>query len=288
MERIIKGRLVPFHFEVENPIFPDETMIQEKNATHGMVVTTAEAPDDPDEQDVNTIYGVREDEIRRYDQTPGLFYTEQEVKAMESGYLRSPNMGTASAIEPARYTPIALEDMDEQLLAQYIQTEQASVEELLELVAMNPDKAQLVINAEAAATGGEPRDGLLEGVSHILGSYTAPEGSEGVEGTEGGHPSDQVGLETQRRTPQEIVDELEAAGVQPEPPQLPEGDEPPDGGGGQETTDDGSESTVAATDAAVEYAAERGIDLAQVTGTGSDGRVTKPDIEKYEADQENA
>ena len=36
-----------------------------------------------------------------------------------------------------------------------------------------------------------------------------------------------------------------------------------------------------ATDAAIKLAEENGVDLAQVTGTGADGRITQPDVQKF-------
>ena len=46
---------------------------------------------------------------------------------------------------------------------------------------------------------------------------------------------------------------------------------------------DTSESGTDATKAARDLAAERGIDLADVKGTGSDGRITKDDVENHSA-----
>jgi len=56
--------------------------------------------------------------------------------------------------------------------------------------------------------------------------------------------------------------------------------DPPEAPLGAETT-----ASVNATDAARTYAAEKGIDLTQVTGTGQNGAITKPDVEAYEASQ---
>jgi pyruvate/2-oxoglutarate dehydrogenase complex dihydrolipoamide acyltransferase (E2) component len=55
-----------------------------------------------------------------------------------------------------------------------------------------------------------------------------------------------------------------------------------------EETDDGAEDQapeVDATPAAEEAAAEREIDLADVEGTGKDGRVTKADVEEYDGEE---
>lgn len=38
-----------------------------------------------------------------------------------------------------------------------------------------------------------------------------------------------------------------------------------------------------ATEAAAEYAAEHDVDLAGITGTGADGRITKADVEEHVA-----
>lgn len=43
------------------------------------------------------------------------------------------------------------------------------------------------------------------------------------------------------------------------------------------------EQGVNATDGAIEAAAELGVDIASVPGTGKDGRITKGDVEDYAA-----
>ena len=56
--------------------------------------------------------------------------------------------------------------------------------------------------------------------------------------------------------------------------------------GHQRSSDDASAdgtSAVTATDTALALAAEHGIDLAKVAGTGKDGRITKGDVEKLVA-----
>ncbi|PWD85889.1 E3 binding domain-containing protein [Ignatzschineria cameli] len=41
-----------------------------------------------------------------------------------------------------------------------------------------------------------------------------------------------------------------------------------------------------ATQAARDFARENGVDLNEITGTGSGGSITKPDVEKYLADKD--
>jgi pyruvate/2-oxoglutarate dehydrogenase complex dihydrolipoamide acyltransferase (E2) component len=52
--------------------------------------------------------------------------------------------------------------------------------------------------------------------------------------------------------------------------------------------DDQADDAVDATPAAVELAPEHGVDLAEVEGTGAEGRVTKPDVEQAIADEPEA
>ncbi len=56
---------------------------------------------------------------------------------------------------------------------------------------------------------------------------------------------------------------------------------PASAAGSQGSSDDG----IDATDGARAYATEKGIDLAQVKGTGDNGRIQKPDVEAYEQEQ---
>jgi hypothetical protein len=60
---------------------------------------------------------------------------------------------------------------------------------------------------------------------------------------------------------------------------------------GKDDEEDGDEPTPDATEAAAEFAKEHDVDLEDVDGSGSDGRITKPDVEAYldaEQDQKDA
>lgn len=48
------------------------------------------------------------------------------------------------------------------------------------------------------------------------------------------------------------------------------------------------EAEVTATEAAIELATSKGVDLSLVQGTGADGRIRLPDVEAYLASQEEA
>lgn len=57
---------------------------------------------------------------------------------------------------------------------------------------------------------------------------------------------------------------------------------------GPGTGEDETEDEVDATDGAEEFAAENDVDLADVEGTGKDGRVTKADVEKFVSDRDQS
>jgi pyruvate/2-oxoglutarate dehydrogenase complex dihydrolipoamide acyltransferase (E2) component len=148
-------------------------------------------------------------------------------------------------------------------IADYISEAEPSTDEILDIIRQTPEPsrenmANMFLAAEAEASGGEPRDDLIAGIAEEigLGSAVGPEGSEGVPGTEG---------------QEETGDGSDEGGA--------------DGGsGGEGTTTPAAEPT----DSAKTLAEQEGIDLAQVTGTGRDGRVTQQDVQKFIQSQQES
>lgn len=270
MEYTLKIHSAPILVERDNPFKPGEKRLVQRVLYHGGRVSTDADGDDP-----NVTYGLREyDELKLTHL--GAFFSEGEQAAFEAGATDdlseepdAARLGAPrgdSSLSPAfgrpagdstEAHPLSFGEMTVEQFAAQIASDAMSVEDLLQALSENPhqEMATKILNAENMATGSEPREGLAEGIAEILGYRTgaAPEGSEGVEGT--------------------IPEGLESEGDKTEATQ---------GNGGG----DGGESEPNATDNAKEYAASKDIDLSKVTGTLDNGKISKTDVEKYEAENQ--
>jgi pyruvate/2-oxoglutarate dehydrogenase complex dihydrolipoamide acyltransferase (E2) component len=289
-ERYVRFRLFHWFVPATDPVTLQEIMV-ERYATHGMKVSTAEHGDEP-----HTAYGLPEERLRWGDLN-GAFFSEAEVKAMEAGVTDTQlpmesqaeprgDVGTtvsgttslaqATEIAPPAVHPLAFEEMNIMQLAEVFKD--ISTDEILEIAAATPSTAEFVYSAAVMAHGGVAPEGLTEGIAEIMGRGVADPGLTGRgveydgEETEDGGPTQEGAT-----VPEESEDE-----TPPGDPETPEGTAGDGGDGGQEPPPAGPDPS----DAAVALAKEKGVDLADVKGTGKDDRVTQADVQKYLAEKE--
>lgn len=152
----------------------------------------------------------------------------------------------------------AVEDMDHEELTNWVSD--STIPEILTVAKANPELSSDLLEAENAATGNDPRTGLVDGLAQIAGSG------------EGSTASEEEAVED------DVDSVAEKLGVDLE---NVEGT----GEDGIVTVDDVKEyydeEIADATDGAVELAEDKDTYLADVTGSGKDGRITKEDVEKY-------
>jgi pyruvate/2-oxoglutarate dehydrogenase complex dihydrolipoamide acyltransferase (E2) component len=156
-------------------------------------------------------------------------------------------------------------------IAEWFKRENPEEDTITTIVTRDPTLAPKFVEAIGQVWNGpeeqDDRDYLIAGIAAIVGSGVAPSGSEGVEGTAPPDNPPPVEVEgtpdDQEYPPSEPVYPGEGT---PEPEGEPEG-----------------ETEVDATESAKTYAAEKGIDLSQVTGSGSGGTITKADVQAYES-----
>lgn len=146
----------------------------------------------------------------------------------------------------------------------------ATIPQVLEVAKADPSLCERILVAENAATGNDPRGGLVEALTRIIGSGEPPAAPEESE-SDAELTVDQVAERLQ-------VDLEKVEGT---------GDED------AVTVDDVKEyydeELADATDSAVELADEEDLFLADVApGSGADGRITKDDVTKFIAAQNEA
>lgn len=156
---------------------------------------------------------------------------------------------------------VDLEEMDHEELTNWVS--ESTIPQILTAANANPDLVDDLLEAENAATGNDPRNGLVEGLAQIAGS-----GEPGTSSDEEAEGQDEENVDAvAKRLGVDLVN-VEGTG---------EDD--------AVTVDDVKEyydeELADATDSAVELAEEKNIFLADVTGTGKDGRITKDDVEKH-------
>ena len=152
----------------------------------------------------------------------------------------------------------------------------------------------VMVSVEGAEFVPHPSGGVQQYNPDIHGTGgTLTEETAGTEETEAGDPPGPADLseKTEAALAAEAGDE--ARGIDrtgdtdlpsPDGAEAPkeEGEEPSEVMGGADgplPPEEPEANTPEATDAAVELAAEKGVDLSEVEGTGVDGKVTKPDVE---------
>lgn len=253
-ERYVRFRYFHWYVPVEDPI-TGATYQSERFATHGMKVSTEESGDEP-----HTAYGLSEDRLKWGDLN-GAFFSEAEVKAMEAG-LTDTQLPMESMAEPrgdvgtsvAGTTTLAQATAAVPPAVHPVAFEELDAMQLAEyiksadlgtddLLAIAAEKPAIAEGIYAAATIASGGE-APEGLAEGIAEIMSQGQSEAADATEGDGPGG-------RREGEGDMD-------------APEGADDPN-----------------ATDAAVELAAENGVDLEDVTGSGADGKITKQDVQDH-------
>lgn len=130
-EREIKIRSFTWREEIENPVTGKVGAVT-RQAAYGSVV------DLPDHA------------IERGEALNAFFTDEDRAEA--------------DATEDETY----LQDMDDEELAEWVSS--STIPQVVNAANDDPDLAQRLLDAENAATGNDPRNGLVEGLAKVLGS----------------------------------------------------------------------------------------------------------------------
>lgn len=198
-----------------------------------------------------------------YGDAMGAFVTEADRKAEETD-------------EDVLDTAETVEEMGEDELMNWVSD--STIPQIMSVANADPTLCSRILEAENKATGNDPRTGLVEGLARIAGnSEAAGTGTTPEEETE---PANSTAGEEGAPVPEaeETVEQLsERLGVDLSKVEVEEGETiTPD-----DVKEYYDEELANATDGAVELAEEEDIFLADVTGTGEGGRITKDDVTKY-------
>jgi len=164
----------------------------------------------------------------------------------------------------------SVEEMGDDELMNWVSD--STIPQVLTVAKADPSLSERILTAENAATGNDPRSGLVEALARIAGSGEEAQTSETETGTEEPETEETVDQVAERL--QVDLEKVEGTGDDD-----------------AVTVDDVKEyydeELADATDGAVELADEEDLYLADVTGTGQDGRITKDDVQKF-VDEKNA
>ncbi len=145
MERTVKSRLVKWHQA------NDDGSLVERVARDGSVLSTDTSGDES-----GVIYGVPQEVIEGFDSGGHLLPLVSE----------QPEEGDEGA---------DWEDLATWQIAERIKREALTENDILAIVFEHPGLAAKFIQAEAEVTGGDPREGVVEGIAHILASQQTEE-----------------------------------------------------------------------------------------------------------------
>jgi len=144
-ERTVKVRGFSYHIERDNPYQPGTKILEPAQAIRG------------DKLDFDSLRPYDQERADKFD----VFYTEAELKALEGGDASAPPAEAGGEGSPG--------DMDDAALAAWIEADEPTINDLLELAGDDPEMAQRILAAENTATGNEPRKGLVTGLQRIIG-----------------------------------------------------------------------------------------------------------------------
>ena len=130
-ERTVKIKAHSYLEEIEDPRRPGETIRVDRVARKGETVDFPEA------------------EVERGERL-GAFVTEGEEAA------------TADS------SALSVEQMDDEELESWIREKKPTVQQVVEASGGNPEIARRLYDAELAASGGDPRQGVVEGLAAVI------------------------------------------------------------------------------------------------------------------------
>jgi hypothetical protein len=144
--RTIKHLMFPWMVEAPNPAHSDgPNVLKERVAKQGDVVTIEE---------LGTLALEKGERL-------GSFYTDAELKNPAT-----PAQLPAGATEESASTS---SEWGVPELVQYIETNKPNVDDTVALAQGDPEAAKRVLDAEAEATGGDPRAGVTKGLAAVIG-----------------------------------------------------------------------------------------------------------------------
>jgi pyruvate/2-oxoglutarate dehydrogenase complex dihydrolipoamide acyltransferase (E2) component len=296
MERTVKYLQVGWFHPAEDPITGEPRNVA-REAAYGVTLHTEDGTDDD-----KNIYGVPEKELLRVERAnPGCFFLEGEEPGgrvvdefPDQDIVVGRDTVTGTDDGRADFDPIATEDLAQWQIAEWIARDKPTPEAMFKAVNAVDDpvkKEKLLRNmlaAEVEVTKDEPRDEVVIGLTGLLSAM-------GVDATAPAMPGFTSAV----------------SGDAPPVPPGPEGPPPgtpatddtggsPGTGGEVSPTDPGAIDSagnplpatepvvVEATESAKRLAAELGLDINQIKGTGSGGRVIEPDVKAYHKEQNEA
>ncbi len=145
MERIVKFRLINFDVDLGNG------KSKKTRVNHGGHVSTDLSGDDPE-----VTYGLSEKDLARLDAL-GAFYPEGKDEATLAEEEVVLEYGQMSSLQ----------------IAEIIRTRGLTENQILHIVQEKPALANLFLQAESEATGGEPRAGVVMGIEHVMANPPA-------------------------------------------------------------------------------------------------------------------
>lgn len=154
----------------------------------------------------------------------------------------------------------SVEEMGDDELMNWVSD--STIPQVLAVAKADPGLCERILVAENAATGNDPRSGLVEALARIVGSGEETGASTSAE------PEAEASVEDLAKFLGVDLDKVDGTGEED-----------------AVTVDDVKEyyddEIADATDGAVELADEEELFLADVTGTGKNGRISKDDVQQY-------
>lgn len=95
----------------------------------------------------------------------GAFYSDEELKAQKD---QEPAAVLQRELEGEEEAELDMDSASLEELEEYIIEQEPTVDQVVALAAGDPDRAKRLLAAENAATGNDPRKGVVEGLNRII------------------------------------------------------------------------------------------------------------------------